>query len=75
MTILLADLEMRAMLERNDIIKSKRQPLNLQTLFTRAKFDENHQDNNIKRCNRPNCGICQYLLAVNTFSFKCRKHI
>ena len=70
MTILLDNIKIREILERNGIIKSKRQPPNLKTLLTRARFDENHQDKNIKKCNRPNCGICQYLLVGNAFSFK-----
>ena len=73
MTILFDDVKMREILERNGIIKTKQQPPNLKTLLTRARFDENLQDNNIKKCNRPNCGICQYLIVGNTFSLKCGK--
>ena len=53
MTILLDDVKMREILKRNGIIKSKRQPPNLKTLLTRARFDENKQDKNIKNAITP----------------------
>ena len=53
MTILLEDVKMREILRRNDIIRSKRQPPNLKILLTRARFDENHRDKNIKKMQSP----------------------
>ena len=43
LNILHEDQKMKAILQANTIIKSKRQPANLKRLLTRAKFDENIQ--------------------------------
>ena len=49
----------------------RRQPC-LKRLSTKAKFnhDSNHK---VKRCNRPNCGLCIHLLESNSFEFNCGK--
>ena len=70
--ILLEDPKMNKVLSNFKLIKSKRQPNNLKRLLTKAKFnhDSNHE---VKRCNRPNCGLCIHLLESNSFEFKCGK--
>lgn len=73
LNILYEDQKMNTILQTNDIIKSKRQPQNLKRLLTRAKFDENIQTATINRCNRPNCGLCKYIIVGSNFSFKCGK--
>ena len=63
---------MREILERNDIIKTKQQPPNLKTLLTRARFDENHQDNNIKKMQSPqlwNLPVLKDVCASRFFFF------
>ena len=64
---------MNAILQANTIIKSKRQPQNLNRLLTRAKLDENIQIATINKCNRPNCGLCKCMIVGNSFTLKCGK--
>ena len=63
---------MNKVLSNFKLIISKRQPNNLKRLLTKAKFnhDSNHE---VKRCNRPNCGLCIHHLESNSFEFKCGK--
>ena len=70
--ILQEDPKMNKVLSNFKLIKSKRQPNNLKRLLTKAKFnhDSNHE---VKRCNRPNCGLCIHLLESNSFEFNCGK--
>ena len=70
--ILQEDPKMNKVLSNFKLIKSKRQPNNLKQLLTKAKFnhDSNHE---VKRCNRPNCGLCIHLLESNSFEFNCGK--
>ena len=70
--ILQEDPKMNKVLSNFKLIKSKRQQNNLKRLLTKAKFnhDSNHE---VKRCNRPNCGLCIHLLESNSFEFKCGK--
>ena len=43
-------------------LKSKRQPLNLKKILTRAKFyDPNGIQYNVSKCNDPRCGLCEYM--------------
>ena len=70
--ILQEDPKMNKVLSNFKLIKSKRQPNNLKRLLTKAKF--NHDFNHdVKRCNRPNCGLYIHLLESNSFEFKCGK--
>ena len=64
---------MKEIMQTYPIIKSKRQPWNLKKLLTRAKFEEIQESPKITKCNRPNCGVCDYLMTDNDFLFKCGK--
>ena len=63
--ILQEDPKMNEILSNFKLIKSKRQPNNLKRLLTKAKFNHN-VDHEVKRCNRPNCGLCIHLLEGNS---------
>ena len=71
--ILHEDETMKEIMQNYPIIKSKRQPWNLKKLLTRAKFAEIQESPKITKCNRPNCGVCDYLMTDNEFLFKCGK--
>ena len=70
--ILQEDPKMNKVLSNFKLIKSKRQPNNLKRLLTKAKFNHN-SNHEVKRCNRPNCGLCIHLLESNSFEFNCGK--
>ena len=67
------DETMKEIMQNYPIIKSKRQPWNLKKLLTRAKFEQTQESPKITKCNRPNCGVCEYLMTDNEFLFKCGK--
>ena len=60
-SILQEDEKMRNILSKFKFIKSKRQPYNFKRLLTKAKFSSN-ECHEVKKCNRPNCGLCIHLL-------------
>ena len=62
---------MKGIISKYKFIKSKRQPYNLKRLLTKAKFTSNYEHTVKKKCNRPNCGLCIYLLEGNYFIFNC----
>ena len=41
--------------------------------MTRAKFEEIQESPKITKCNRPNCGVCDYSMTDNEFLFTCGK--
>ena len=71
MPILQEDEKMRNILSKHKILKSKRQPYNLKRLLTKAKFTSNDTCE-VRKCTRPNYGLCTYLLEGNSFAFNCR---
>lgn len=73
LTILQRDNHMKDVLRPYKFIKSKRQEKNLKQLLTRAKFTEKVEQPKVKRCNRPNCGLCKHLIEGEKFTFKCGK--
>ena len=56
---------MRDILSRYKMIKSKRQPYNLKRLLSKAKFTFNDK-HEVRKCNRPNCGLCIHLTEGNS---------
>lgn len=68
--ILQEDEKMRKILSQFKFIKSKRQPYNLKRILTKAKFSSN-QNHEVKKCNRPNCGLCIHLLEGSSITFNC----
>ena len=68
--ILKEDPKMNDILSNFKIIKSKRQPNNLKRLLTKAKFS-NSDHHEVKRCHKPNCGLCVHLIEGDAFEFKC----
>lgn len=68
--ILREDDKMRNILSKFKIIKSKQQPYSLKRLLTRAKF-MSHNNAEVKKCNRPNCGLCIHLLEGSSSTFNC----
>ena len=71
--ILYEDETMKEITQAYHIIKSKRQPWNLKRQLTRAKFNETQESPKVTKCNRPNCGVCAYLMTDNHYLFKCGK--
>ena len=71
--ILQEDPKMNEILSNFKLIKSKRQPNNLKRLVTKAKFNHN-VDHEVKRCNRPNCGLCIHLVEGNLIEFNCGRN-
>ena len=59
--------------ENKIIIKSKRQPLNLKKILTKAKFQENRIISTVTKCHRYNCELCDYLIEGNSLKLKCGK--
>ena len=70
MPILQADEKMRNILSNYKSIKSKRQSYNLKRLLTKAKFTSNDTCE-VRKCTRPNCGLCIRLVEGNSFKFNC----
>lgn len=68
--ILEEDPTMKNILSKFQMIKSKRQPNNLKRFLTKAKFNSDYH-HEVKRCNRPNCGLCIHLLEGNSITFNC----
>ena len=68
--ILHEDPKMNSILSNFKMIKSKRQPDNLKRLLTKAKFND-RKYHEVKRCRRPNCGLCIHLIEGDAFEFKC----
>ena len=68
--ILKEDPKMNDILSNFKIIKNKRQPNNLKRLLTKAKFS-NSDHHEVKRCHKPNCGLCVHLIEGDAFEFKC----
>ena len=64
------DSKMNGILSNFKQIKSKRQSNNLKRLLTKAKFNHN-VDHEVKRCNRPNCGLGIHLLEGISVEFNC----
>ena len=71
--ILKRDTHMNDVLNNYSFIKSKRQPKNLKRLLTRAKFGQNENTPTITICERPNCGLCSYLLTGDSYTTKSGK--
>ena len=66
---------MRKVAKKEQIIHRPTQPKNLKKQLTRAKFDMNEQEFNIKVCGDSRCGICSrdnfnYLETGNTKIFR-----
>ena len=70
MPILQEDENMQKILSNHKFIKSKRQPYNLKRLLTKAKFTSNYNCK-VRKCTKPNCGLCIHLLEGNSFQFNC----
>ena len=70
MPILQTDEKIRNILSNCKIIKSKRQPYNLKRLLTKAKF-MSIDTCEVRKCTRPNCGLCIHLVEGNSFKFNC----
>ena len=68
--ILQEDETMRNILSKFKFIKSKRQPYNLKRVLTKAKFSSK-QGKEVKKCKRPNCGLCIHLLEDSSITFNC----
>lgn len=68
--ILQRDSHMRNVLEKFNFIKSKRQPLNLKRLLTKAKFCEDESIPKVTRCGRANCALCAHLIEGTYFQSK-----
>ena len=70
MPILQEDEKMRKILSNYKFIKSKRQPYNLKRLLTKTKFTSDDTCE-VRKCIKPNCGLCIHLLEGNSFQFNC----
>ena len=70
MPVLQEDEKMRNILPKHKILTSKRQSYNLKYLLTKAKFISNDTCE-VRKCTRPNCGLCTYLLEGNSFALNC----
>lgn len=68
--ILSNDNRMRNVLNKSQIIKSKRQPKSLKKLITSAKLPKAPEICTVKKCGRSNCGNCLYLIEGTDFTFK-----
>lgn len=51
------------------LIKSKRQPCNLKTLLTNAKFNK-MPIQGVRKCCAPRCKLCNQIIEGNKFTFK-----
>ena len=63
------DERMQKVLQKNTIIKSKRQPKSLKKLISSAKLP-NRQEHSVTKCGKLNCETCAYILEGATFQFK-----
>ena len=67
---------MKDILKNTKFIKSKRQPPNLKRILSKAKFSSIaslREINNVFKCNKPNCSLCQHLIEQNYFDFNGKK--
>ena len=70
MPLLQKDQRMKRALQTQKIIKSKRQSKSLKKLLTSAKLPTENTTPTVKKCGRPNCGICINLIEGRTYEFK-----
>lgn len=61
---------MNEVLEKIQIIKSKRQSPSLKKILTRAKFENIDEIPAVRKCQKPRCATCLYLLEGQQFKFK-----
>ena len=61
---------MNSILSNFTMIKSKRQPNSLKRILTKAKFNHD-SEHEVKRYQRPNCGLCTHLFEGTAFEFNC----
>ena len=55
--------------QRNKIVKSMSQALNLGRLLCRPKFESQHKNQEVKNCGK-NCVSCSYLLKAFLYQLK-----
>ena len=70
MPILQEDEKMRKILSNCKFIKRKRQPYNLKRLITKAWLTSKYTCE-VRKCTKPNCGLCIPLIEGNLFQFNC----
>ena len=72
MPILQSDEKMRTSLQDNQINKSHKQTKSLKQLLTKAKFEEQEQNNEptVSKCGTSNCVICDIIITGKSFKFK-----
>ena len=68
--LLKKDPRMKTALQTQKIIKSKRQSKSLKKLLTSAKLPTEKTVPVVKKCGRPNCGICVYIIEGEKYEFK-----
>lgn len=72
-TFLQQDATMQRVLNKFEIIKSKRQSASLKKILTKAKFSDEiptETENYVQKCNNTRCGTCPFLQEGKDFKFK-----
>ena len=68
--ILHKDPKLKRILHNVKIVRSHKQPKSLKKILTNARLHPTPNNAGVKKCNRPNCGTCPYILEGSTYHFK-----
>ena len=60
---------LKTKLKNKKVIISKRQPPNLRTILTKARFNENTEQATVKKCKNAKCKLCKIIIEGNNFHF------
>lgn len=65
---------MKSIMDKTDLIISRRQPKNLKRHLTQAKFVENENPVTVTKCNEPRCGTCNVIITGDSITLRNGKH-
>ena len=62
---------MKELYSKCKFLNSKRQPKNLKKILTKARFDSEPINPEVRKCNGKKCGLCTHLIDGSSFQFNC----
>lgn len=62
--------KLKQLLDKTDLIVSRRQPKNLKQYLTRAEFNSNRTKPTITRCDEPRCGTCEHIFTGDSIQLR-----
>lgn len=70
LSLLERDQKMNKVLNKFQIIKSKRQSPSLKKILTRAKFENIEETPAVRKCQKPRCATCPYIQEGHNSNLK-----